>query len=295
MKLISYVRNGEALIGVTDGKRVARLNGRLDAAVTDMLSLMTVWDTVGEAVRAVRAYDYSLDEVRVRPPIARPGKILGIGLNYADHVAEAGMEMPTQQIWFAKMVNTVAGPFDSIHRPTVSVALDYEAELVVVIGKTCRHVSKEDAAKVIFGYCAGNDVSVRDWQMRTTQFLLGKTFDTHAPYGPWIATADELDPSDLFIRSYVNGEKRQDSRTKHLVFNCADQIAYLSQVMTLEPGDLIFTGTPGGVGAAMKPPKWLVPGDKVRVEIEGIGHIENTVVSEQLTSFGQKGIADAGC
>jgi ureidoglycolate lyase len=280
MKLISYSRNDEALVGVTDGKRVARLNGRLDAAVTDIISLMEAWDTVGEAVRTMQTFDYPLEEVTVRPPIARPGKVLGIGLNYADHVAEAGMEMPAQQIWFSKMVNTIAGPFDCIQRPRVSNKLDYEAELVVVIGKKCRHVSKDDAAKVIFGYCAGNDVSVRDWQMRTTQFLLGKTFDTHAPYGPWIVTADELDPADLFVRCYVNGERRQDSRTKHLIFNCADQISYLSQVMTLEPGDLIFTGTPGGVGAAMKPPKWLVPGDKVRVEIEGIGYIENMVVSE---------------
>jgi ureidoglycolate lyase len=280
MKLISYSKAGEALIGVTDGKKVARLNGRLDATVTDMLSLMEAWESVKKTVQAIRTFDYSLDEVRLRPPIMRPGKILGMGLNYADHVAEAGMEMPAQQIWFSKMVNTVTGPFDSIQRPKVSNALDYEAELVVVIGKKCRHVNKDDAAEVIFGYSAGNDVSVRDWQMRTTQFLLGKTFDTHAPYGPWIVTTDELNPSDLFIRSYVNNERRQDSRTKHLIFNCADQIAYLSQVMTLEPGDLIFTGTPGGVGAAMKPPKWLVPGDKVRVEIEGIGHIENTVVSE---------------
>jgi ureidoglycolate lyase len=280
VKLISYSKDGEMLVGLTDGRSVARLSGRLDGPITDMISLIESWDSLGEQVRAVRTFDYPLADVRLEAPIARPGKILGIGLNYADHAAEAGMPLPEQQIWFSKLVNTVAGPFDPIERPRVSSMLDYEAELVVVIGRRCRHVERDRASKVIFGYCAGNDVSVRDWQMRTSQFLLGKSFDTHAPYGPWIVTTEELDPSDLYIRCTVNGEPRQDSRTKHLIFKCADQIAYLSQVMTLEAGDLIFTGTPGGVGAAMKPPKWLVPGDKVRVEIEGIGAIENVVTNE---------------
>jgi ureidoglycolate lyase len=280
VKLISYSRGTETLVGVTDGVGVARLNGRLSSQFTDMLSLIEVWDSVKGEVDAIHRFDYPLNEVRLKPPIARPKKILAIGLNYADHVAEAGMEMPKQQIWFSKLSNTVTGPFDTIELPKASHMLDYEAELVIVIGKKCRHVSKEHVSKVVFGYCAGNDVSVRDFQTRTPQYLLGKSFDTHGPYGPWIVTADELDPSDLFIRSFVNGERRQDSRTKHLIFDCADQIAYVSQVMTLEPGDLIFTGTPGGVGAVMKPPKWLVAGDKVRIEIEGIGSIENTVMPE---------------
>src|SRR5882757_2648058 len=280
MKLISYSRGEETLVGITDGGRVARLTDRLDVPIPDMIALIEAWDHVAEAVRAIRAFDYPLDEVRLKPPIARPGKILGIGLNYADHVAEGGMEIPAHQIWFSKPATAVTGPFDSIERPIVSHMLDYEAELVVVIGRKCRHVKKENALDMVFGYCAGNDVSIRDWQLRTTQFMLGKSFDTHAPYGPWITTTDELNAADLFVRSYVNGERRQDSRTKHLIFNCADQIAHLSQVMTLEPGDLLFTGTPSGVGAAMKPPQWLVPGDRVRVEIEGIGAIENIVVSE---------------
>ncbi len=159
--------------------------------------------------------------------------------------------------------------------------MDYEAELVFVIGKRCRHVSAADAPGVVFGYCAGNDVSVRDWQFRTPQYMLGKSFDTHAPFGPWIVTADEIgDPHTLGIRSFVNGELRQNSNTKHLIFKVWDQIALVSQAMTLEPGDIVFTGTPGGVGVAMTPPSFLKIGDRVRVEIDRIGAIEATIVPE---------------
>jgi ureidoglycolate lyase len=160
--------------------------------------------------------------------------------------------------------------------------LDYEAELVAVVGKRCKHVPKEKAHEVVFGYCAGNDVTVRDWQFKTPQWMLGKSFDTHAPFGPAIVTADEIgEPHTLGIRAFVNGEKRQDSNTKHLVFNVYDQIAHLSQAMTLEPGDLIFTGTPGGVGAALKPPQFMKAGDVTRIEIDKIGAIEATVQPEQ--------------
>jgi 2-keto-4-pentenoate hydratase/2-oxohepta-3-ene-1,7-dioic acid hydratase in catechol pathway len=175
----------------------------------------------------------------------------------------------------------VNGPYDPIEKPKASDAIDYEAELVFIIGKRCRHVSREDAAAAIFGYSVGNDVSVRDWQMATSQFLLGKSFDTHAPFGPWIVTPDELgDPHALGIRSFVNGQKRQDSNTRHLIFDIYDQIAHVSQAMTLEPGDVIFTGTPGGVGMAMDPPCFLRAGDTVRVEIERIGVLEAKVTAE---------------
>jgi 2-keto-4-pentenoate hydratase/2-oxohepta-3-ene-1,7-dioic acid hydratase in catechol pathway len=217
---------------------------------------------------------------RIDAPVPRPGKILGIGLNYADHIAEAGMQRPEHQLWFAKAVTAVTGPYDPIQRPVVSTKLDYEAELVFVVGQRCRHVPVDRADGAIFGYCAGNDVSVRDWQMRTGQFTLGKSFDTHAPFGPFIVTPDEIDPRNLGIRTFVNGEKRQDSNTKNLIFDCAAQLAHLSQVMTLEPGDVFFTGTPGGVGAAMKPPQFLKAGDRVRVEIDRIGFLENEVVDE---------------
>ena len=192
--------------------------------------------------------------------------------------------MPPHQIWFTKAVTSINGPSDPIELPIASAQVDYEAELVVIIGKRCKHVPKERAADVVFGYCAGNDVSVRDWQMQTTQWVLGKSFDTHAPIGPWIVTADEIgDPHTMGIRCFVNGERRQNSNTANLVFNVYDQIAHLSRAMTLEPGDIIFTGTPGGVGLAMQPPQWLKAGDKVRVEIDRIGSIEAEMQPERAS------------
>jgi 2-keto-4-pentenoate hydratase/2-oxohepta-3-ene-1,7-dioic acid hydratase in catechol pathway len=223
----------------------------------------------------------ALADVHLLAPVARPGKVMAIGLNYADHIRESGQETPRHQTWFSKAVTAINGPFDPIEIPRASAMVDYEAELVVVIGKRCRHVARDRAAEAIFGYCAGNDVSVRDWQLRTLQWVLGKSFDTHAPIGPWIVTADELgNPHTLGIRCFVNGEKRQDSNTSNLVFDVYDQIAHLSEAMTLEPGDLIFTGTPGGVGGAMKPPQFLKTGDKVRVEIDRIGAIEAVMRAE---------------
>jgi 2-keto-4-pentenoate hydratase/2-oxohepta-3-ene-1,7-dioic acid hydratase in catechol pathway len=151
---------------------------------------------------------------------------------------------------------------------------------VFVIGQKCRHVSRAEAAKVIFGYTIGNDVSVRDWQFKTSQFILGKSFDTHAPIGPWIVTAESIDPNDLNIRCRVNDELRQSSNTRHFIFDCFAMVEHLSKVMTLEPGDIVFTGTPSGVGATRKPPAWLKEGDRVRTEIDGIGHIENIITRE---------------
>jgi 2-keto-4-pentenoate hydratase/2-oxohepta-3-ene-1,7-dioic acid hydratase in catechol pathway len=180
-------------------------------------------------------------------------------------------------------VTSINAPFEPIELPMASEQVDYEAELVVIIGKRCKHVTAEKAAQVVFGYCAGNDVSVRDWQLRTSQWVLGKSFDTHAPMGPWIVTPDEIgDPHALGIRCFVNGEQRQSSNTRHLIFNVYDQIVHLSNATTLEPGDVIFTGTPGGVGLAMKPPRWLKPGDKVRVEIDRIGAIEAVMRPEAM-------------
>ena len=224
---------------------------------------------------------YAPDAVHLKAPVPRPSKILAIGLNYADHVAETRREPPKHQVWFPKLPNAVNGPFDPIQIPRASAKVDYEAELVFVIGKRCRHVSRAEAPGVVFGYCAGNDVSARDWQNKTPQYTLGKGFDTHAPFGPYLVTADEIaDPHSLAIRSFVNGQKRQDSNTCHLIFDIYAQIAELTQVATLEPGDVIYTGTPGGVGMAMDPPQFLKPGDVVRVEIERVGTIEATMVAE---------------
>ena len=214
---------------------------------------------------------------RIGPPVGGVGKMICVGLNYADHIAETGQQTPERQIWFSKAATAAHGPFADAQLPKASDRTDYEAELVAVIGARGRHISREGAPAAVFGWCAGNDVSVRDWQMRTSQWVLGKSFDTHAPFGPWIITSDEVpDPHALPIRGFVNGEKRQESNTRHLVFDVWAQLEELSQVMTLEPGDLIFTGTPSGVGMAMRPPQFLKDGDKVRIEIEGVGAIENT-------------------
>jgi 2-keto-4-pentenoate hydratase/2-oxohepta-3-ene-1,7-dioic acid hydratase in catechol pathway len=234
-------------------------------------------------VRALGAAkpQFQLAEIRLKAPVPHPQKILAIGLNYADHIEESGVPKPDRQIWFSKLPNAVNGPYDPIQIPKASTAVDYEAEFVVIVGRRCRHVSKADAASAIFGYCAGNDVSVRDWQFHTSQWILGKSFDTHAPFGPWIVTPDEIgDPHALGIRCLVNGEMRQNSNTRNLVFNVFDQIALLSEAMTLEPGDVIFTGTPGGVGFATKPPTFLKAGDVVRVEIDRIGALEAGMVAE---------------
>ena len=207
-------------------------------------------------------------------------QIFGIGLNYADHAAESGIDRPADQLWFAKASTAVTGPFDKVRIPKVSDQLDYEAELVVVIGRRCRYADEAQARLAIFGYAAGNDLSVRDWRLGTSQFSVGKNFDTTAPFGTWIVTADSIDAAHLNIECRVNGERRQRSNTHNLIFDPAAMISHLSQAMTLEPGDLIFSGTPGGVGAAMKPPVWLRAGDMVEVEIEGIGAIANAVVAD---------------
>lgn len=221
---------------------------------------------------------YPLSSVRLLAPVQRPGKIFAIGLNYADHIAESKMEKPVHQVWFTKAVTSVNGPFDPIEIAKAGLFVDYEVELVAVIGKRGRSISKVEAPSFVFGYCVGNDVTERFWQHRTPQWSLGKSFDTHAPIGPWITTADEVgDPHSLDLRCFVNGEKRQDSNTRHLVFNLWDQIEHLSQAMTLEPGDLIFTGTPGGIGAAMDPRQFLKAGDVVRCEIDRLGAIEATM------------------
>lgn len=226
----------------------------------------------------------ALADVRLKAPVPNPEKFLAIGMNYGAHAKEAqslGYEVPAYQIWFNKQVSCINGPYDDIVMPKVSTDLDYEAELGVVIGQTCRHVAAEDARSVIAGYLVCNDVSVRDWQKRTGTMTLGKSFDTHGPIGPWLTLDDEIaDPLDLDIRCLVNGEEKQSDNSGNMIHNIYEQIAYLSTVMTLKPGDLIATGTPSGVGVAKTPPEYVKVGDVMRIEIESLGHIEARVVAE---------------
>ncbi|MEZ5381879.1 MAG: fumarylacetoacetate hydrolase family protein [Microthrixaceae bacterium] len=220
-------------------------------------------------------------QVRLLAPVARPPKFLAIGKNYADHAAEMGIPAPAEPLFFNKQSTCVTGPTDDIWVPRDAPSVDYEGELGVVIGRRTRRVGVDEAWGSIGGYLVVNDVSVRAWQRRSATFTLGKSFDTHGPIGPWVLTPDEVaHPEDLRIRTWVNDELRQDDSTASMVLGIAEQIAYLSQATTLEVGDIITTGTPAGVGAGFDPPRWLVAGDEVRVEIEGIGELRNRVVAE---------------
>lgn len=219
-------------------------------------------------------------EPTLRCPVVRPSKVLAIGMNYMDHIRETASQVPERPVVFAKFPNSLTDPYgDVVIDPALTEQGDYEAELAVVIGRRTRSVSEDAALDAVFGYTVANDVSARDWQRRDSQFDRSKSFDTFCPMGPWLTTADEVhDPQALAIRSWVNGEVRQDSTTKEMIFSVAQLIAFLARGITLEPGDVILTGTPHGVGMAMDPPRYLVPGDVVRAEIEGLGAIENPVV-----------------
>ena len=219
-----------------------------------------------------------LREVELHAPIARPGKVIGVGLNYRDHAEESGQPIPEEPILFPKFANSVVGPGTEIEIPPVVEQCDYEAELLVVMGRRATRVSESEALDFVAGYSCANDVSARDLQFRSPQWMLGKAIDTFLPTGPWIVTPDELpDPQDLGIRCLVNGEALQDSSTKQMIFGVAELIAFITRTLTLEPGDVIATGTPPGVGMARKPPRWLLDGDEVTVEIERIGALTNRV------------------
>lgn len=278
MKLATFTQNGKTGIGLVRGDRLVDLS----ALAPDMTALISN-DALMAKARATPADapSIALADVTLRAPVLNPGKILAIGLNYRDHVEESKMALPEHQVWFNKQHNCVNDPYGAINKPVVSDFLDYEGEMCFVISKRCKHVPVERAHEVIGGYFVGNDVTVRDWQLRTNTWQIGKSFDTHGPMGPWIVTPDEVgDPHTLNIQTFVNGDVRQSSNTKHLIFNCFDQVAHLTQAFTLDAGDIIFSGTPSGVGMAMKPPAILRVGDVVKIEIEKLGFIENTVVLE---------------
>jgi 2-keto-4-pentenoate hydratase/2-oxohepta-3-ene-1,7-dioic acid hydratase in catechol pathway len=288
MKLCTFLRDTVPLVGVVTDDGIVDLSESAPELPAEMTALLAAGEPalrrVAAAASAARAR-IPLDSVRLAPPILRPPKFLAVGLNYADHVAEAGLETPKLPTIFNKQSTCVAGPTDPVHMPRVSSALDYEGELGFVVGRRCRHVPREHAHEVIAGYLVVNDVSVRDWQLRIPTWTMGKSFDTHGPIGPWITTADEVgDPHALRVRTWVNDDLRQDSSTKNLIFDCFTIVEHLSTAFTLEPGDVVATGTPGGVGIARKPPRLLSIGDVMRVEIDGLGTLENRVVAEPDTA-----------
>lgn len=278
MKLATYTADGRTQTGIVVGDSIVATG--IDGT---MIDLIRDWDRHQPALEAKAAVGggVPLASVKLEAPIQRPGKIWAIGLNYADHIAESKMETPQRQVWFTKAQTSVNGPFDDIEIARGTMTNDYEVELVAIVGKGGKHIAAAAAPAALFGYCVGNDVTERLWQHAGPQWSLGKSFDTHAPMGPWIVTADEVpDPHALDLRCFVNGEKRQESNTRHLVFDIWQQVEHLSTAMTLEPGDCLFTGTPGGVGAAMDPRQFLKAGDVVRCEIDGLGHIEATMIAE---------------
>jgi 2-keto-4-pentenoate hydratase/2-oxohepta-3-ene-1,7-dioic acid hydratase in catechol pathway len=283
MKLATFTHAGSTRIGVVDGDQIVDLSAAAPTLPNTMLAFLEAGAEAMETARAAIAEGQrlALADVKLEATIARPPKFLAVGLNYADHVAESGMETPEHPTIFNKQSTCVTGPTDPIHVPKASHVLDYEGELGIVIGRRGRHVSRDDAADYIAGYIVVNDATVRDWQFRIPTWTMGKSFDTHGPIGPWIVTSDEIrDPHRLDLRTYVNGELRQESNTKQLIFDCFTLVEHLSTAFTLEPGDIIATGTPGGVGILNKPPQILKAGDVVRIEIEGIGEIENPVIDE---------------
>jgi 2-keto-4-pentenoate hydratase/2-oxohepta-3-ene-1,7-dioic acid hydratase in catechol pathway len=240
-----------------------------DGSVTAFADGLTVVDVLAGATAVPEtSASWALEDVELLAPVPAPGAIYGIGLNYAAHVAETGRELPEQPIVFVKVAGSVAPPGGPIRCPEAVRRLDYEGELTIVMG----------ADGEIAGYCVADDVSARDLQGREPQWTRAKGADTFCPFGPWVTTADEVpDPGDLRLRTWVNGEKRQDSQTSDLIFSCGELVKFIAQTCTLRPGDLILTGTPSGVGMALDPPVYLSSGDVVRIEIERLGAIEHAV------------------
>ncbi|MHB1585067.1 MAG: fumarylacetoacetate hydrolase family protein [Acidimicrobiales bacterium] len=292
MRLVSFVPGDVSAVdpgsgvpdtrtGVVVGDEVVDLTDPGVGLPGDMAALLAAGSeamarAAGAPTSAARRWP--LAEVRLRAPVPSPPKVLAIGMNYRAHVEEMGRDLPPYQYWFNKQRTCVVGPGDPILVPVESDQVDYEGELAIVIGRRCKHVPADRWLDVVAGFTVMNDVSVRDWQGRTPTFTMGKSFDTHGPLGPAIVTADELgDPGSLRLRTWVDDELRQDSTTADLIFSCAEMIAYLTTVFPLEPGDVLSTGTPSGVGMGFSPPKWLRPGDRVRIEIESVGVLENPV------------------
>ncbi|QGZ93817.1 fumarylacetoacetate hydrolase family protein [Terricaulis silvestris] len=288
MKIATFTEGGRTRLGVVQREEIADVSVADARLPQDMVTLLEAGTEAQDALAAAaeRAPRLALKSVRLEAPVMRPRKFLGLGLSFKSHVEEIrarGVPIPltANQVWFNKQVTSISGPYDPIHLPRVSSQLDYEGEVAFVIGKKCRHVPADKASDVIAGFLICNDVSVRDWQLRSPTSTLGKSFDTHGPIGPWLTTADDVEnPHDLRIRTWVDDELRQDGSTSDFVYSIGEMIAELTTVFTLEPGDVLTTGCPAGVGAMFDPPRFMKAGQKVRVEVDGLGAIENPVIDE---------------
>lgn len=282
MRLITFTHEGGTRVGA-----ISATGEAIDLTAVGlpgtMVELLTLSDGIEQARKLVESAPATipLADVTLEAPVTRPGKVLAIGLNYRDHAEESGQPIPQRPVVFTKAPTCIIGPGAPVIIPRVSRAVDWEAELCFVVGRTARYVTAADAHEFIAGYTIGNDVSVRDWQFHSPTWVMGKSFDTHGPIGPWLVTPDEVgDAGDLDIRLTVNGEEKQRSNTSQLIFGVGEIVEYLSAGMTLEPGDVVFTGTPAGVGGGRQPPEWLKSGDKVRIEIDRLGALENPVAEE---------------
>ncbi|MEV6967422.1 fumarylacetoacetate hydrolase family protein [Hamadaea sp. NPDC051192] len=281
MKIARFHRpDGPTRLGRVDDDQLTDIS---DLVGTSLRAILPDLTELRPQILAAHGVRHALADVVLEAPIDDPQKYLGIGMNYREHAEEArqaGIPIPTSQLWFNKQVSCIVGPHDPVVKPAISDELDYEIELAVVIGRRCKNVPADRAREVIAGYLVANDVSVRDWlQKRSPTFTLGKSFDTHGPLGPWLTTDDEIaDPHGLRMRLTVNGQVRQDATTDDMIYNVFEQIAYLTQVFTLMPGDILATGTPSGIGAPTR--TFLQAGDVVRAEIDGLGAIENRIVAE---------------
>jgi acylpyruvate hydrolase len=287
MKLMMFEKGGGAALGLVEGESVIDL-GAADASLPkDLAGLIAAGPDAltkakAAAGKAPASAKLALGAVKPALPFARPDKMICVGLNYALHAKEGGHAIPTYPSFFLRVPTSLTAAGAPVIRPKVSIQLDYECELTIVVGKGGRHIPEAKALEHVFGYTLFNDVSVRDFQRKTSQWTPGKNFDSTGPLGPWVVTADELPPgaSGLRITTRVNGETMQDSNTSDMIFSTAKIIATLSEFMTLAPGDVIATGTPSGVAHARKPPAWMKAGDTVEVEVEKIGALRNPIVDE---------------
>jgi acylpyruvate hydrolase len=286
VKFVTYLAGDEQRLAIVTGQDIIDLNEADPLIPSDLVAALSAVDDLAAIADRIRrgwsARRIPISSVSCAPVIPRPGKILCLGLNYVDHAAEGGQPAPAYPSFFMRGATSLVGHGQPARRPSVSHRLDFEAELACVIGRPARHVSRDEALDYVFGYSCFNDITLRDYQMKSPTWTVGKNFDATGAFGPWITTADELPPgaAGLRIQLRLNGVVEQDANTSDMICDVAQAIALLSEAMTLEPGDVIAMGTPAGIGAVRKPPLWMKPGDHVEVEIESLGVLANTIADE---------------